>query len=99
MVQNLQAQVKELRSENEYLKSKVVDCKMFQNLQVQIEELKSMNESLGLLIVAQCEKIRLLEEQSELFYEVHFKFDSESFDDEKKVFENKISKLEKILAQ
>nr|GEZ66114.1 outer membrane protein porin [Tanacetum cinerariifolium]GEZ90850.1 outer membrane protein porin [Tanacetum cinerariifolium] len=71
---------------------------MCQNLQVQIEELKSVNKSFDLLIVAQCEKIRLLEEQSTPLYEVHFKFDSESFDDEKKVFENMISKLE-ILAQ
>ncbi|GKC57329.1 hypothetical protein Tco_1084927 [Tanacetum coccineum] len=62
-----QVQVKELLSENEHLKSKVVDCTMCQNLQVQVEELKSVN----------CEKMRLLEEQSESFYEVPSEFDSE----------------------
>ncbi|GJT70442.1 hypothetical protein Tco_1029728 [Tanacetum coccineum] len=50
MVQNLQAQVQELQSENEHLKSKVVDFTMVQTLQVQIEELKSVNESLNLSI-------------------------------------------------
>ncbi|GJY62792.1 hypothetical protein Tco_0464252 [Tanacetum coccineum] len=98
MVQNLRAQVKELQNENEHLKSKVVDCTMSQNLQVQVEELKSVNESLNLsveelykaraltevtlrerdeLISDQCEKIQLLEEQSEAFYEVPSEFDSE----------------------
>ncbi|GKA39525.1 hypothetical protein Tco_0732076 [Tanacetum coccineum] len=96
--ENLRAQVKELQSENEHLKSKVVDCTMCQNLQVQVEKLKSVNESLNLsveeltktreiveatlrerdeLVFAQCEKIRLLEEQSEAFYEVPSEFDSE----------------------
>ncbi|GJS13068.1 hypothetical protein Tco_0407540 [Tanacetum coccineum] len=50
MVQNLRAQVKELQSENELLKSKVLDCTMYQNLQVQLEELKSVNESLNLSV-------------------------------------------------
>ncbi|GKA07430.1 hypothetical protein Tco_0686654 [Tanacetum coccineum] len=97
-VQNLQVQVKELQSENEHLKSKVVVCTMCQNLQVQVEELNSVNKSLNLsveelskaralaeatlrekdeLIFAQCEKIRLLEEQREPFYDVHYVFDSE----------------------
>nr|GEW17595.1 ribonuclease H-like domain-containing protein [Tanacetum cinerariifolium] len=88
--ENLRTQVQELQSENEHLKSKVIDCKICQNLQVQVEELKSVNESLNLsveelykaralaevtlkerdeLVFAQCEKIRLLEEQSEPFYE------------------------------
>nr|GEY52449.1 outer membrane protein porin [Tanacetum cinerariifolium]GEY52466.1 outer membrane protein porin [Tanacetum cinerariifolium] len=119
MVQNLQAQVKELQSKNEHLKSKVVDCQMCQNLQVQVEELKSVNESFNLsieelykvraiaeatlrerdaMIFAQCEKIRLLEELSESFYE-EMRDKVKCFDDEKKVFENKISKLEKDLAQ
>ncbi|GJY70376.1 hypothetical protein Tco_0474079 [Tanacetum coccineum] len=96
--ENLRAQVKELQSENEHLKSKVVDCTMCQNLQVQVEELKSVNESLNLsveelskaralveatlrerdeMISAQCKKIRLLEEQSEIFHEVPSEFDSE----------------------
>ncbi|GKE33633.1 hypothetical protein Tco_1452955 [Tanacetum coccineum] len=50
MVQNLRAQVKELQSENEHLKSKIVDCTMCQNLQVQVKELKSANESLNLSV-------------------------------------------------
>nr|GEX26826.1 hypothetical protein [Tanacetum cinerariifolium] len=41
---------KELQSENEHLKSKVIDCQMCQNLQVQVEELKSVNESFNLSI-------------------------------------------------
>nr|GEV18346.1 hypothetical protein [Tanacetum cinerariifolium] len=90
-VQNLRAQVMELHSENEHLKSKVVDFTMIQTLQVQVEELKNVNESLNLsveelskahalteatlrerdeMISAQYEKMRLLEEQSESFYEV-----------------------------
>ncbi|GKE69767.1 hypothetical protein Tco_1527839 [Tanacetum coccineum] len=108
-VQNLQAQVNELQSENEHLKSKVVDCTMCQNLQVQVEELKSVNESLNLsveelykaralaeatlrerdeLINAQCKKIRLLEEQSEPFYEVQSEFDSEIVHDTQDNSEN-----------
>ncbi|GKD78622.1 hypothetical protein Tco_1341243 [Tanacetum coccineum] len=50
MCQNLRAQVNELESQNENLKSKVVECTMCQNLQVQVEELKSVNESLNLLV-------------------------------------------------
>ncbi|GJW62168.1 hypothetical protein Tco_0111503 [Tanacetum coccineum] len=50
MVQNLRAQDKELQSENEHLKSKVVDFTTVQNLQVQVEELKSVNKSLNLLV-------------------------------------------------
>ncbi|GJY98209.1 hypothetical protein Tco_0515119 [Tanacetum coccineum] len=45
MCQNLRAQVNELQSQNENLKSKVVECTMCQNLQVQVEELKSVNEN------------------------------------------------------
>nr|GFA39104.1 hypothetical protein [Tanacetum cinerariifolium] len=88
----------ELQSENEHLKSKVIDCKMCQNLLVQVEELKSVNESLNLsveelykvralteatlrerdeLLFVQSEKLRLLKEQCESFYEVHSEFDSE----------------------
>nr|GEU91448.1 alpha/beta hydrolases superfamily protein [Tanacetum cinerariifolium] len=48
--ENLRAQVQELQSENEHLKSKVVDCTMCQNLEVQVEELRSVNESLNLLV-------------------------------------------------
>ncbi|GJX86147.1 hypothetical protein Tco_0336921 [Tanacetum coccineum] len=101
-VQSLRAHVNELHSQNENLKSKVVECTMCQNLQVQVEKLKSVNESLNLsvedlskaralaeatlrerdkLIFAQCEKIRLLEEQCELFYEVQSEFDLEKVHD------------------
>ncbi|GKE03846.1 hypothetical protein Tco_1395864, partial [Tanacetum coccineum] len=45
--ENLRAQVKELQSKNEHLKSKVVDCTMCQNLEVQVEELKSVYSSLN----------------------------------------------------
>ncbi|GJY33446.1 hypothetical protein Tco_0417915 [Tanacetum coccineum] len=107
--ENLRAQVKELQSENEHLKSKVVDCTMCQNLQVQVEELKSVNESLNLsveelskaralvevtlkerdeMISAQCKKIRLLEEQSEIFHEVPYEFDSEIVHDIQDYSEN-----------
>ncbi|GJZ68124.1 hypothetical protein Tco_0631364 [Tanacetum coccineum] len=100
--ENLRAQVNELQSENENLKSKVVECTMCQNLQVQVEELKSVNESLNLsveelskaralaeatlrerdeLVFVQCEKIRLLEEQCEPFYEVQSEFDLEKVHD------------------
>nr|GEV04093.1 outer membrane protein porin [Tanacetum cinerariifolium] len=118
-VQNLRAQVKELQSENEHLKSKVVDFTMVQTLQVQVKELKSVNESLNLmveelsnalahakatlrerdeLISTQCKKIQLLEEQSEIFREEKG-YKVKCIDEEKKAFETKISKLEKVLAQ
>ncbi|GKA07995.1 hypothetical protein Tco_0687326 [Tanacetum coccineum] len=50
MVQNLRAQVKELQSENKHLKSKVVDCTMCQNFLSAVKELKSANESLYLSV-------------------------------------------------
>ncbi|GKC60369.1 hypothetical protein Tco_1087967 [Tanacetum coccineum] len=93
-VKSKQTKISELErkkdSENEHLKSKVVDFTTVQNLQVQAEELKSVNESLNLsveelskacalaeatlrerdeFISDQCEKMRLLEEQFESFYE------------------------------
>ncbi|GJZ66914.1 hypothetical protein Tco_0630154 [Tanacetum coccineum] len=104
MVQNLRAQVKELQSENKHLKSKVVDCTMCQNLQMQVEKLKSVNGSLNLLVEElsrapalaeatlrerdelisdHCKKMRLLEEQSGPFYEVPSEFDSEIVHDTK----------------
>nr|GEU77690.1 pyruvate, phosphate dikinase regulatory protein, chloroplastic [Tanacetum cinerariifolium] len=52
---------KELQSEKEHLKSKVVDCQMCQNLQVQVEELKSVNESFNLSI-EELYKVRALAE-------------------------------------
>ncbi|GKC03821.1 hypothetical protein Tco_0995431, partial [Tanacetum coccineum] len=66
-VQNLRAQVKELQSENEHLKSKVVAREIVETT------LRERDE----MVFAQCEKIRLLEEQCEPFYEVHSEFDSE----------------------
>ncbi|GJT61930.1 hypothetical protein Tco_1005463 [Tanacetum coccineum] len=59
--ENLRAQVKELQSKNEHLKSKVVDCTMCQNLQVHVEELKSVNKSLN-LSVEELSKARALVE-------------------------------------
>ncbi|GJS82828.1 hypothetical protein Tco_0749369 [Tanacetum coccineum] len=70
--------------ENEHLKSKVVDCTMCQNLQVQVVELKSVNESLNPSV-------------EELYKEMGDKM--KRFDEEKKVFETKISMLENVLAQ
>ncbi|GKC24652.1 hypothetical protein Tco_1026802 [Tanacetum coccineum] len=78
-------------SENEHLKSNIVDFTTVQNLRAQVTKLKSENEDLTLLVekltkaheivettlrerdemvFAQSEKIRLLEEQCESFYEV-----------------------------
>ncbi|GJZ95763.1 hypothetical protein Tco_0668097 [Tanacetum coccineum] len=48
-------------SENEHLKSKVVDFTTVQNLQLQVEELKSVNESLN-LSVEELSKARALSE-------------------------------------
>nr|GEV76392.1 hypothetical protein [Tanacetum cinerariifolium] len=127
MCQNLQVQVEELRSVNESLNLSVEE--LYKARALAEATLTERNE----LVFAQCEKIRLLEEQSESFYEVHSEFNSETvldiqdnsekdlilslqtqvketaelvemgdkvkcFDDEKRVFENKISKLEKVLA-
>ncbi|GKC46659.1 hypothetical protein Tco_1064381, partial [Tanacetum coccineum] len=72
-------------SENEHLKFKVVDFTSVQNLEMQVEELKSVNESFNLSVeelykarkLAQCKKMRLLEEQSDAFYKVQSEFDSE----------------------
>ncbi|GJZ38439.1 hypothetical protein Tco_0585002 [Tanacetum coccineum] len=97
-VQQLQVQLQAIQSENEHLKSKVVDCTICQNLQAQLQELQCENDELKLsaeqltkareivevtlrqrdeMIFGQCEKLRLLEEQYEPFYEVQFEFDSE----------------------
>ncbi|GJY75153.1 hypothetical protein Tco_0480269 [Tanacetum coccineum] len=46
-VQQLQA----IQSENEHLKSKVVDCTMCQKLQAQVQKLQSENDDLKLSIV------------------------------------------------
>ncbi|GJW79073.1 putative reverse transcriptase domain-containing protein [Tanacetum coccineum] len=99
--ENLRAQVQELQSENEHLKSKVVDFITCQTLQMQVTKLKSENEDLKLsvekltkareivettlrerdeMVFAQCEKIRLLEEQCEPFYEYQYDDDSQAED-------------------
>ncbi|GKC84983.1 hypothetical protein Tco_1140700 [Tanacetum coccineum] len=49
-VQQLQVQLQAIQSENEHLKSKVVDCTMCQNLQAQVQELQSENDELKLSI-------------------------------------------------
>ncbi|GJS92817.1 hypothetical protein Tco_0799785 [Tanacetum coccineum] len=49
-VQQLQVQLQAIQSENEYIKSKVVDSTMFQTIQVQVTELKSENEGLKLSV-------------------------------------------------
>ncbi|GJV32449.1 outer membrane protein porin [Tanacetum coccineum] len=105
-------------SENEHMKSKIVDFTTVQNLQVQVEELNSVNESLNLtveeiskahelteatlrerdeMISAQCKKIRLLEEQSEIFHEVPSEFDSEIVHDTQENSENDLILFSELL--
>ncbi|GKD16576.1 hypothetical protein Tco_1205734 [Tanacetum coccineum] len=114
MYQNLQVQVEELKSVNESLNLTVEELSKARALAE--ATLRERDE----MINAQCKKIRLLEEQSEIFHEVPSEFDSEivhdTHDNSKKdvilslqtqlketaelvVFENKISNLEKDLAQ
>ncbi|GJX75694.1 hypothetical protein Tco_0322505 [Tanacetum coccineum] len=108
-------------SENEHLKSKVVDCTMCQNLQVQVEELKNVNESLNSLveelykareftkatlrerdeiIFAQCEKIRLLEEQYEKYFALKeiesLKYEIKSFQIENQDLKSRESELNNL---
>ncbi|GKA06666.1 hypothetical protein Tco_0685890 [Tanacetum coccineum] len=108
MFQTLQVQVTKLKSENEDLKLSIEEfTKAREIVEATLRERDEM-------VSAQCEKIRLLEEQSELFYGTQSDSTLETknlelvkemrdkmkwFDDEKKVFETKISKLEKFLAQ
>nr|GFB51726.1 hypothetical protein [Tanacetum cinerariifolium] len=89
-ISELEECLRKTDSENEHLKSKIVDF-------TTVEELKSVNENLNLsvekiskaralteatlrerdeLVFAHSEKIRLLEEESEPFYEVYSEFDS-----------------------
>nr|GEW21561.1 reverse transcriptase zinc-binding domain-containing protein [Tanacetum cinerariifolium] len=69
--QNLQVQVEELKSVNESLNLSVEELSKARTLAE--ATLRERDE----LIFAQCEKIRLSEEQSEPFYEVQSEFDSE----------------------
>nr|GEV55063.1 hypothetical protein [Tanacetum cinerariifolium] len=71
MCQNLQVQVEELRSVNESLNLSVEE--LYKARTLAEVTLRERDE----LVFIQCEKIRLLEEQSEPFYEVHSEFDSE----------------------
>ncbi|GJS12635.1 hypothetical protein Tco_0407107 [Tanacetum coccineum] len=70
-VQNLQVQVEELKSVNESLNLSVEE--LYKARALAEATLRERDE----LIFAQCEKIRLLEEQSEIFHEVPSEFDSE----------------------
>ncbi|GKB89289.1 hypothetical protein Tco_0961561 [Tanacetum coccineum] len=69
-VQNLQVQVEELKSVNESLNLSVEELSMARALAE--ATLREIDE----FIFDQCEKIRLLEEQSKSFYEVQSDFDS-----------------------
>nr|GEX81423.1 outer membrane protein porin [Tanacetum cinerariifolium] len=106
--ETLQVKVTELKSVNESLNLTVEELSKVRGL---VEaNLRERDE----LIYDQCEKMRLLKEQSEPFYEtiISSTFEAKNlelikeirdkmkcFDEEKKSFETKISKLEKVLAQ
>nr|GEU31123.1 hypothetical protein [Tanacetum cinerariifolium] len=92
MYQNLQVQVEELKSVDESFNLLIEE--MYKVRAIAEATLRERHA----VIFARCEKIRLLEEQSESFYE-EMGDKVKRFDDEKKVFENKISKLEKDLAK
>ncbi|GKA97859.1 hypothetical protein Tco_0825753 [Tanacetum coccineum] len=69
MCQNLQGQVEELKSVNESLNSSVEE--LYKARALAEATLRERDE----LISDQCKKMRLLEEQSEPFYEVQSEFD------------------------
>ncbi|GKC43651.1 hypothetical protein Tco_1061373 [Tanacetum coccineum] len=71
MCQKLQVQVQELKSVNESLNLSVEE--LYKERALAQATLRERDK----LITAQCEKMRLLEEQSEPFYEVQYEFDSE----------------------
>ncbi|GKD16800.1 hypothetical protein Tco_1205958 [Tanacetum coccineum] len=75
MCQNLQVQVEELKSVNESLNLSVEELDKARALAE--ATLRERDE----LISDQCEKMRLLEEQSETFHEVQSDFDSEKVHD------------------
>ncbi|GJW23952.1 hypothetical protein Tco_0037763 [Tanacetum coccineum] len=74
-VQNLQVQVEELKSVNKSLKLSVEE--LYNACELTEATLREIDK----IIFAQCEKIRLLEEQSETFHEVQSEFDSEKVHD------------------
>ncbi|GJX13111.1 hypothetical protein Tco_0204869 [Tanacetum coccineum] len=71
MCQNLQVQVEELKSVNESLNLSVEE--LYKAREIVETTLRDKDE----MINAQCKKIRLLEEKSEIFHEVQYEFDSE----------------------
>ncbi|GJX71055.1 hypothetical protein Tco_0308226 [Tanacetum coccineum] len=71
MCQNLQVQVEELKSVNESLNLSVKE--LYKARELTDATLRERDE----MISAQCTKMRLLEEQSEIFHEVPSEFDSE----------------------
>ncbi|GJT28430.1 hypothetical protein Tco_0908705 [Tanacetum coccineum] len=75
MCKKLQVQVQELKSVNESLNLSFEE--LYKERALVEATLRERDE----LIFAQCEKIRLLEEQSEAFYEVQSEFDSEKVHD------------------
>ncbi|GJY97535.1 hypothetical protein Tco_0514445 [Tanacetum coccineum] len=90
--QTLQVQVTELKSENEGLKLLVEELTKAREL-VEIT-LRQRDK----LVSTQCEKMRFSKEQYETFHE-EMGDKLKHFDEEKKVFETKISNLENVLSQ
>ncbi|GJR37201.1 hypothetical protein Tco_1212885 [Tanacetum coccineum] len=89
-------------SENEHLKSKIVDFTTVQNLRAQVNALQSENENLKSKVVdcTMCQNLQVSTFESknlELVKKMRDKV--KCFDEEKKAFETKIAKLEKVLAQ
>nr|GEW23950.1 hypothetical protein [Tanacetum cinerariifolium] len=90
MCQNLQVQVEELKSVNESFNLSIEELyKVRAIAEVTLRERDAM-------IFAHCKKIRLLEEQSELFYEVHSEFESETVLDTQDNSEKESGLLEKV---
>nr|GEW72853.1 hypothetical protein [Tanacetum cinerariifolium] len=72
MCQNLQVQVEELKSFNESFNLSIEE--LYKARAIAEATLRERDA----MIFAQCEKIRLLKQQSESFYEVYFEFKSET---------------------
>ncbi|GKA60174.1 hypothetical protein Tco_0759581 [Tanacetum coccineum] len=93
MVQNLQVQVEELKSVNESLNLLVEELSKARVLAE--ATLRERDE----MISAQCKKIRLLEEQSEVFYKEQYKSDSDVFYDTQDNSENDLILRESELSE
>nr|GFA07396.1 outer membrane protein porin [Tanacetum cinerariifolium] len=91
--QSFQKKRKELNSINESLTTSVQ--KLLNSHERGKAKLTQRDEKIFVLQ----KKLRLLEEQSKVFHEKEMRDTVKRFDGEKKVFENKISKLEKVLGQ